>query len=57
MAEVVTLLTCVRDVPGLNLGWDTDPDRDFVVFLAPFFNQTTTVYFHILFTSIFNPIT
>jgi hypothetical protein len=24
MAYVVTLLTCIQVMPGLNLGWDTD---------------------------------
>jgi hypothetical protein len=36
LAQVVTLVTCIREVSGSNLGQHTDcPGRVFVVFLSP----------------------
>jgi hypothetical protein len=34
-AEVVLILPCIREIPSLKLGWDTDHPETFVGFLNP----------------------
>jgi hypothetical protein len=35
LTQAITFLTCVREVSGSNIGWDTDSPDGFSVFLSP----------------------